>query len=97
MEEAKLNVVPSYLSGEFQGATIDEKYDFDRGAQTFRIRIARDLLLLKVGEEFLSDSNEEQVRSHLENWKVASMLRENKDLGIFIGNSAPFSFNRFMR
>lgn len=95
MDESKLNVVRSYLNGEFAGSTIDEKYDFDRGAQTFRIRVGKDLLLLKVGEEFLGDNNESQIRTHLESWKVANLLRENKELGIFVGNSAPMSFNRF--
>lgn len=95
MEENKLNVVRTYLNGEFAGSTIDEKYDFNRGAQTFRIRIGQDLSLLKVGEEFLGDNNEAQIRAHLENWKVANLLSENKELGIFVGNSAPMSFNRF--
>ena len=95
MDENKINVVRSYLNGEFAGSTVDEKYDFDRDAQTFRIRIGKDLLLLKVGEEFLSDNNEAQIRTHLESWKVANLLRENKELGIFVGNGAPMSFNRF--
>lgn len=46
VEKAKLDVVRNYLNGEFAGSTIDEKYDFDRDAQTFRIRIGKDLLLL---------------------------------------------------
>lgn len=96
MEEAILDVVRSYLKSEFSRATIDEKYDFDRGAQTFRIRIGEDLLLLKVGENFLSDNNEAQVRSCLEEWKVANLLRENKELGIFVGNNGPFAFNRLV-
>ena len=96
MDKNKLDVVRVYLNGEFAGSTIDEKYDFDRGAQTFRIRIGKDLLLLKVGEEFLSDNSEALIRTHLESWKVADLLRENKGLGIFVGNSAPMSFNRFV-
>ncbi len=96
MEEAKLNVVRNYLSGEFKGATIDEKYDFDRGAQTFRIRAGKDLLLLKVGEDFLSDNDEAQIRLHLETWKIANIFRENKPLGIFVSNNAPIAFNRFV-
>jgi hypothetical protein len=95
VEEAKLNVVRAYLGSKFAGATIDEKYDFDRGAQTFRIRIGKDLLLLKIGENFLSDNNEAQVRAHLENWNVANILRENKEFGIFVGNNAPIAFSRF--
>jgi len=92
MDENKLDVVRTYLNGKFAGSTIDENYDFDRGAQTFRIRIGRDLFLLKVGEEFLSDNNEAQISSHLENWNVANLLRENKECGIFVGNSAPHVF-----
>jgi hypothetical protein len=94
MEKSKLDVVRAYLNGEFAGFTIDEKYDFDRRAQTFRICIGKDLLLLKVGEEFLSDNNEQQIRAHLGSWKIADLLRENKVLGTFVGNGAPIAFNR---
>jgi len=60
------------------------------------VRVGKDLLLLKVGEEFLSDNNDTQIRAHLENWKVANLLRESKGLGIFVGNNAPVAFNRFV-
>ncbi len=96
MEEAKLSVVREYLNNAFPGAKIDEKYDFDRDAQTFRIRMGKDLQLLKVGREFFSDNNEADAKAHLDNWEVASLLQANKECGIFIGGSAPFSFNRFM-
>lgn len=96
MDENKLTVVRSYLGDEFAGSTIDEKYDFDRGAQTFRVRVGKDLLLLKVDEEFLSDNNEAQIRAHLEKWQVVNLLRENKELGIFVGNNAPIAFSRFV-
>lgn len=94
MDESKLNAVRSYLKREFAGATIDEKYDFDRGAQTFRVRIDKDLFLVKVGEEFLSDNNVAAIQAHLEKWQIADLLRENKDLGIFVGNNAPIAFSR---
>lgn len=94
MEELKLQVVREYLNTNFSGSKIDENYDFDRGAQTFRIRTDKNLLLLKVGEEFLSDNSEVKLLEYLINWEVASLLTENKELGILICNTAPISFSR---
>lgn len=95
MDENKLNMVRTYLSGEFEGATIEEKYDVDLSAQIFQVRVGRDDLLLKICENFLSDHNEAQIGNQLENWKVADRLRENKELGIFVGNHGPTPFKRF--
>jgi len=96
MDENKLNIVRAYLNNEFPDDRIEEKYDFDRSAQTFRIRSGKDLLLLKIGEEFLGDNDDEQIGTHLENWQIANLLKENKGLGIFVGNSMPVAFNRFV-
>ena len=96
MKEAKLDVVREYLKNAFPEATIDEKYDFDRDAQTFRIRLGTDLLLLKVGRNFLSDNNEAEVQTHFENWEVAKLLQANKEFGIFVGNNPPVAFGRYI-
>lgn len=48
MNPMKLDAVRTYLNVEFPGSQIEEKYDFDRTAQTFKIRVDRDVLLLKV-------------------------------------------------
>lgn len=94
VDDAKLQVVRNYLAREFPGAIIDDQYDFDRCARTFRIRIDKDSLLLKVGENFLDDNSDVQVGNHLQNWKIASILRENRELGIFVSNNPPVSFRR---
>lgn len=94
MQENKLGAVREYLKDEFPDKTIDEKYDFDLSAQTFKIRNGRDSLLLKVGENFLSDNNEEQIKTVLHNQAIANLLRENKELGIFVGNNGPSIFKR---
>lgn len=41
MEEKRLNVVREYLYDQFAGDSVDEKYDFDCDAQTFRVRTGR--------------------------------------------------------
>lgn len=94
MEETKLAAVRSYLQDEFPQAAIDENYDFDRCAQTFRIRKGKQSLLLKVGEEFLADNTAAAIRAHLDNWKVAALLVENIELGVFVGNNPPIAFGR---
>lgn len=96
MDQQKLKAVRTYLEKEFPGSTIEEKYDFDRGAQTFRIRVEKELLLLKVGEEFVEDNGEPEITAHLRRWDVGNLLRENSTLGIFVGNRAPVAFSRFV-
>jgi hypothetical protein len=53
------------------------------------------VLLLKVDKELLDDNDEVQIRNHLESWKVANVLRESKELGIFVGNGGVKTFRLF--
>ncbi len=94
MEGNKLDIVRKYLTSQFSGCAVEEKYDFDRGAQTFKIHVGKDSLLLKVGENFLGDNDENKIAKHLESWKVANLLKESKNLGIFVGNEGPKTFTR---
>jgi len=96
MEENKLNAVRKYLSSEFPGDTLEEKYDFDRGAQTFKIHHQKEALLLKVDENFLADSNEDQITTVLQNQEISKLLKDNKELGVFVGNLGANIFKRFV-
>lgn len=94
MEGKKLDIIRKYLANQFSGCAVEEKYDFDRCAQTFKIHVGRESLLLKVGENFFGDNDEKKIVDCLEEWKVANILRENKGLGIFVGNGGLKTFNR---
>lgn len=95
VEESKLEAVRTHLRDEFAGAVIDEMYDSTVEAQTFRICIGKDTLLLKVDRNFIDDNNAKQVLAYLKQWMVTNLLRENKDLEIFVGNKGPQTFERF--
>ena len=36
----KYAVIESYLKGKFPNSTIEQKHDFDRGAQSFKVHLA---------------------------------------------------------
>ena len=94
MDENKLKVVREYLNEKFPGSEIEEKLDFDLSAQAFKIHKEKHSLLLKVGENFLDDNNQEQIKSTLENQKIAELLEENHELGVFVSNDPPSIFKR---
>jgi len=52
------------------------------------------VLLLKVGEVFLDDNNEEQIISILNRNEIAELLEANKKLGILVTNNPPTIFKR---
>lgn len=95
MDEKKLEVVREYLKSKFPENTIEEKYDFDLSAQTFKIHKGKHRLLLKVGENFLEDNNEEQIKVTLNNQAIAELLEENKELGVLVSNDPPSIFKRY--
>jgi len=94
MDENKLDAVRRYLNSKFPGSEIEEKNDFDLSAQVFKIHKDNDRLLLKVGEIFLDDHDEEKIISLLDKQKIAELLEENKTLGVLVTNNPPSIFNR---
>ena len=58
--EDKLNVIREYLRSEFETENIDDKHDFDREAQTFRIDADR-LYLITVAREFIDDNDSAEI------------------------------------
>lgn len=94
MDENKLQAVREYLNNKFPESEIEEKLDFDLSAQIFKIHKEGHSLLLKVGENFLDDNNQEQIKNTLENQKIAELLEEDKKLGVLVTNDPPSIFNR---
>jgi len=95
MEENKLNAVRKYLLSEFKNDVVEEKYDFDRCAQTFKVHHKNESLLLKVDENFLDDNSEDEITAVLENQEISKILKDNKELGVFVGNLGANIFKRF--
>jgi hypothetical protein len=94
MDKNKLELVRQYLSSQFPGRGIEEKYDFDRGAQSFKISQDKGTLLLKVNEDFLDETSPERITSLLGQWDVASLLKRNPKQGLLIGNEGLKPFDR---
>lgn len=94
MNENKIQAVREYLSSKFPESKIEEKYDFDRSAQKFKIYKERSLLLLKISENFLDDNDKEQIKNTLENQKIAELLEENNEKIVFVTNKQPAILDR---
>ena len=96
MDENKLNAVRKYLTIEFPGDEVEEDYDSDLAAQTFKIHYKNNELLLKVYKNFLSDNNEKEITTILINQKISNLLKETKELGVSVGNSGVHDLNSFV-
>jgi hypothetical protein len=94
MDKSKLDSVKQYLQEEFPDLEITDKYDFDSGAQTFKISADAGLLLLKIGENFVDDNDEYQIVGMLSRWDVADLLRQNPQVGVLVKHEGPESFER---
>ncbi|MHB9142590.1 MAG: hypothetical protein ACYC25_12015 [Paludibacter sp.] len=86
IDKNKINAIKAYLIDAFPESKVDDKYDFDLGAQSFKIHFDKDLLLLKVDESFIDDNNEEEIKHVFDNKQIKSTLLKNKDKSVFIGS-----------
>ncbi len=61
MNNAKHSCIEAYLSEHFAGSKIEQKHDFDLLAQSFKVHLPDDSLLLKVSDIFVSDNDEAHI------------------------------------
>jgi hypothetical protein len=94
MDKSKLDSVKQYLQEEFADQEITDKYDFDLGAQAFKISADTGSLLLKVGENFVDDNDADQIVGMLIRWDVADLLRQHPEVGVLITSEGPESLER---
>lgn len=84
MHGEKHAAIISYLAENFQGCKIEQRHDFDREAQTFKISVPNDTLLLKVADEFVGDNNTPEILRLFNLWCLPEALGQEKEHGVLV-------------
>jgi len=92
MNSDKCTAIEEYLKGEFPNSEI-EQANFSE-CQHYKIQTENGLLMLKVGEEFIEDTSQEEIIQKLGEWEVPKLLKENSKLGILIKRTGANTFER---
>lgn len=85
--EDKLNAVRNYLKSEFPGYTIDDHYDFDRFAQTFRLTLGDKIHLVTVSREFIDDHSVSEISILLQGYNLSQYFKDEKVVRVIVTNS----------
>lgn len=94
MREEKHAAINKYLAEELPGCDIEQKHDFDRGAQTFKLYIAGGTLLLKIEDEFFEDNSTPEILHLFKFWGLAEVLGKEKELGVLVSQCGLKLFRR---
>jgi len=78
VSQEKRNAIAKYLSDNMSGLQIEQKHDFDRGAQTFKVHAVDGSRLLKVSDEFISDNDILDILRRFDQWKLTDTLLREK-------------------
>jgi hypothetical protein len=81
--------IRDYLAEHFPGSEIEQKHDFDLGAQSFKVHLANYNLILKVSDDFASDNNEAAIALAFKRWDVPALLQQNSQRIVLITNDGP--------
>lgn len=76
------------------GSTIEQKQDFDRGAQSFKVHLSDRTLLLKVGGELTEDNRIEEILRLFDLWALAKVLEKEAELGVLATRRGLETFRR---
>lgn len=82
----KIGTVRNYLKSEFPGYTIEDRYDFDRIAQTFRIYNGR-TLLVTVSRAFIDDHSVSEIKNILERSHLSNYFQQEGVGRVIVANS----------
>lgn len=94
MSAEKHATILAYLYEKFPDAEVEEKHDFDLGAQTFKILLPKTTLLLKIGDEFVGDNSSAEILRLFNLWSLAEILGKDSKLGIFVTQKGLATFHR---
>ena len=90
----KFGLIESYLKRKFPESTIEQKHDFDRGAQSFKVHLSDRTLFLKVGGEFTEDNSTEEILRLFDLWALAEVLGKETELGVLVTQRGLETFRR---
>ncbi|HEU0220368.1 MAG TPA: hypothetical protein VFQ98_06150 [Gallionella sp.] len=94
MRDEKHADINKYLAERFPGCNIEQKYDFYRGAQTYKVHISDNTFLLKVGDEFIDDNGTPEILRLFNLWGLAEVLGKEKELGVLVSQRGLETFRR---
>ena len=87
MTEEKFNVIRDYLSTEFPNYTIDDRHDFDRVAQTFRLTREDKIHFLTLSRQFLDDNSSSQIADILKRRSLNEYFQQEGITRVVVTNS----------
>ena len=94
MNKEKLGAIAKYLSQKMGNVDIEQKHDFDRGAQTFKLHVADGSRLLKVSDDFVDDNSIADILRRFDQWNLTEALMREKQLGILATDRGLETFDR---
>jgi hypothetical protein len=86
MDDDKIQSIRDYLSKHFPNCTLEDKEDFSRGAQTFRIKTEKGILLAIFSEEFIEDNDSISIINKIDKWNITDQLRNNSSAIVIVTN-----------
>ena len=87
MSEKKFNVIRNYLSTEFPNYAIDDRHDFDRIAQTFRLTTEEKIHLVTFSRGFLDNNSPSQIADILEKSSLSKHFQQEGIARVVVTNS----------
>ena len=89
MTSKSIAAIAEYLSMHFPSHSIEQRWDFDLRAQSFKVSLQAESLLVKASKEFIADFDPAGVSSRLEHWEVAALLRANPHETVLLKRNGP--------
>ncbi|MDL1969823.1 MAG: hypothetical protein LWW94_02400 [Candidatus Desulfofervidaceae bacterium] len=86
--EEKLNVIREYLKTKFPDYTVDEGYEFDHSAQTFRLRRRNKMHFVIISEEFIDDREGSKIKTSLQKIPLKKYFHQEGVTCVIITNSS---------
>ena len=90
----KFAAIETYLKKHFPDSTIEQKHDFGRDAQSFKVHLPNRTLLLKIGDELTEDNSLEKIFHLFDLWALAEVLRKETELGVLVTRNGLETFHR---
>lgn len=86
MDSNKIQFIRDYLSKHFPNCAQEDKYDFSRGAQAFKIETEDGILLALFSEEFIDDNDSKAILNKIDKWNLTDQLRDNPSAFVIVTN-----------
>ena len=85
MSEKKYAAIAAFLVERIQQSEVEQKYNFDLKAQSFKVQIPNDTLMLTVSESLVEDFEIPRIIEFLEILRIPSLLIQRSHEIIFVG------------